>query len=232
MTSRVGNSIFGLHSAHPVTLLPEIPRVDDLRQVYHGFHTIYKRHVEDARFDVVKGYGFKFLKRRLACICYFLREHRDISPKKRTKLIDALLSEDDLRHAQKLISKSVKDKEHGKSSWFSFPKVTDEESLRKVMTKIANDVSDSDFLRRLKSVQDEELKNALGEAVALACAQLSSSIDATVNKLTHAVLRMQQEECKKRIQRQIEDKERKVLGRTRVNFIRDINRNSIGRRTS
>jgi hypothetical protein len=101
-----------------------------------------------------------------------------------------------------------------------------------VMTKIANDVSDSDFLRRLKSVQDEELKNALGEAVALASAQLSSSIDATVNKLTHAVLRMQQEECKKRIQRQIEDKERKVLGRTRVNFIRDINRNSIGRRTS
>ena len=213
-------------------LLLELPRVDDLRRLYRDFNTIYKRYVEDAKFDVVKGHGFKFLKRRLAFICYILREYRDISPKKRTELINALLSEDDLRHAQQVISRSVKGKEPGKTSWFSLPKVTDEESLRKVMTKIANDISDSDFLLGLKGVQDEELQNPIQEAVALANTQLSSSIDAMVNELTHAVVRMQQDECKKHIQREIEVKERKVLSGAHVNFIRDINKNSIGRRTS
>jgi hypothetical protein len=100
------------------------------------------------------------------------------------------------------------------------------------MKKIANDISDSDFLLGLKGVQDEQLKNPIQEAVALACTQLSSSIDAMVKKLTHAVLRMQQDECKKNIQLEIETKQRKMMGGALINFIRDINKNSVGRRTS
>ena len=221
-----------------LTLLPELPRVEDLRQVYRDFNKTYKRHVEDAKFGVVKGPDFKFLKRRLAFICH-LREHRDIPPTKRKELINALLSEDDLRHAQQVINNSEKNKEPGKMSWFptfasilSWPKVTDEESLHKEMKKIANDISDSDFLLGLKGIEDEDLKVPIQDVVALANTQLSSSVDATVKKLTHAVLRMQQDECKRNIQHEVDTEQRKALGSALVNFIRDVNENSVGRRTS
>lgn len=222
-----------------LTQLPELPRVDDLRQLYSDFNTIYTRHVEDAKFGVVKGHGFRSLKRRLAFIRHLLREHRDIAPEKRAELINALLSEDDLRHARRVINKSEKNKEPGKTSWFStftsilpWPRVTDEESLRNEMRKIASGISDSDFLLQLKGIEEEDLKVPIQEIVALANTQLASSVDATVNKLAHAVLRMQQEECKKNIQLEIEIEKRKVLGGALVRLIRDINKNSIGRQTS
>jgi len=222
-----------------LTPLPELPRVEDLRQVYRDFNKTYKRHVEDAKFGVVKGRDFKFLKRRLAFICHLLREHRDITHTKRKELINALLSEDDLRHAQQVINDSEKNKEPGKTSWFPtfasilpWPKVTDEESLHKEMKKIANDITDSDFLLGLKGIEDEDLKVPIQDVVALANAQLSSSVDATVKKLTHAVLRMQQDECKRNIQHEIDTEQRKALGGALVNFIRDVNKNSVGRRTS
>ena len=213
-------------------LLVETLRVDDLRRLYRDFNSIYKRHFEDAKFDVVKGHGFKFLKSRLTFICHLLREHRDVSPKKRAELINTLLSEDDLRHAQQVIKKSEKNKEPGKTSRLSWPKATDEESLRKEMKKIASGISDSDFLLGLKGIEDEDLKDPIQEVVALANTQLSSSVDATVNKLTHTVLRMQQDECKYHIRLEVETERRKVLDSALVDFIRDINKNSVGRRTS
>jgi len=214
-----------------LTLLPELPRVNDLRQVYRDFNTIYKRHIEDAKFDVVKGHGFKFLKRRLTFICHLLREHRDITAKKRTELIDALFSEDDICDAQLIINKSEKTTVSRKTSRLLL-KFTEEESLRKEMKKIANNISDSEFLLELKDIEDEDLTNPIQEATVLAYTQLASSVDATVRKLTHAVLKMQQDECKKNIQHEVETEQRKALGGALVNFIRDVNKSSVGRRTS
>jgi len=222
-----------------LTLLLEPSRVDNLRLLYRDFDTIYKRQVENAKFDVVNGRDFKFLKTRLIFICYLLREHRDIAPKQRTELIDALLSGDDLRHAQQVINKSEMNKEHEATSWFSaftsilaWPKDTDEESLHKEMKKLANNISDSDFLLGLGGIEDEDLKDPIQEAVAIANTQLSSSVNVTVKKLTHAVLRMQQDECKKNIQHEIETRQRNALGGVLVDFIRDVNKNSVGRRPS
>ena len=187
----------------------------------------------------MKGRDFKILKRRLAFICHLLREQPDITPKKRTELINALLSEGDLRHVQQVINNSDKSKESGKTSWFStftsilpWSKVTDEESLRKEMKKISSDISDSDFLLGLKGIEDEDLKVPIQEAVALANTQLASSVDSTVKKLTHAVLRMQQDECKRNLQHEVETEQRKMLGGVLLTFIRDINKNSVGRRPS
>jgi hypothetical protein len=118
------------------------------------------------------------------------------------------------------------------TSIFPWSKVTDEESLRKEMNKIANDISDSKFLLGLKGIEDEDLKDPIQEAVTLASTQLASSVDATVNKLTHTVLRMQQEECKRNILHEIETERRKVLDGALAKFIRDVNKNSVGRRTS
>jgi len=207
--------------------------------LYHGFDIIYRRDVEDAKFGVVKGPKFKSLKKRLAFVHHLLKEHRDLGPGMRTELIRAVFSEDDLHHVQQLISKSDKNKEFGKTSWLPtfaavplWSKGTDEESLQKEMKKIANGISDSEFLVEMKGIEDKDLEAPIQEAEVLAHTQLSSSINATVNKMTHAVLRMQQEECNKIIQHRIGTEQREVLGSALVNFIRDINKNAAGRRTS
>ena len=220
-------------------MLSEFTRVDDLRHLYPGFGNIYKRYAEEAKFGVVKGPEFKFLKERLTFLRHLLKEHKELAPRNRTELIQALLSEGDLRHAQQVIPRSDKNTEAGTTSLFSrftavlsWSKGTDEESLRKEIRKMATGISDRDFLLELTGIEDEDLKATTQEVMVVAHTQLSSSIDATVNKMAHAVLRMQQEECKNRVQREIETERRKELSGALVNFIRDVNENSIGRKAS
>jgi hypothetical protein len=84
----------------------------------------------------------------------------------------------------------------------------------------------------LKKVDDGDLQSSIKEAMALACTQLSSSIDATVNKMIHAVLQMQYDSCKKVIQLEFEAEERRLLGDVLVAFIREINAGLAGWETS
>ena len=214
-------------------------RVGDLRQSYRGFDSLYRRHFEDAKFGVVKGPEFPLLKERLTFVRHLLKEHRDLSRKKRTELIQTLLSKDDIRNSRQVIPKPDKDKAARRPSLVSrftagssWPKGTDEESLRKEMKDIANSTTDADFLLELKGIDDEDLKAPTQEAVDLAHTQLSLSIDATVKKMTPVVLQMQQDESKKAIQQQVETEQRNALHGALVNFIRDVNKNSAGRRTS
>ena len=186
---------------------------------------------------MVKGPEFTFLKERLTFVRHLLKERRDLSPKKRAELIQTLLSEDDIR--KQVIPQPDKSKAARRPSLVSrftavssWPKGADEESLRKEMKKMANGISDADFLLELKGIDDEDLKVPTQEAVDLAQTQLSRSIDATVKKMTPAVLQMQQDECKKGIQQQVETEQRNALHGVVVNFIQDVNKNSAGRRTS
>jgi hypothetical protein len=214
---------------YPAHYIPsERMRVDDLRH-YNGFDSLYRSHVKDANFGVVKGPEFKFLKERLTFVRHLLKEHPDLSSRKRTELIQTLFSD----------SKSDKNKAARRPSLISrftagasWPKGADEESLRKETKKIADSISDADFLQELKSLEDEDLKAPTLEAVDLARTQLSLSIGTTVKNMTHAVLQMQQEERKKRIQQQIEALQGEMLHDALVNFIRDINKSCAGRRTS
>ena len=223
-----------------LTFLLEPTRVNDLRQLYRDFNSIYKRHVDDARFDVVKGHEFKSLKERLIAVRHLLEKHPEVGPGKRAELIQVVLSEDNLQRAQQIFPKSDKNNQSGKtpSLWstftgfFSGSKETDEESLRTDMKKITSSVSDSSFLFQLKGVDDKDLEAAIQVAVDLACSQLSSSIDAAAKKLTHAVLRMQEDECKRSVQRETETEERKELGGKLAEFIHVINDASARRRTS
>ncbi|KAI0250874.1 hypothetical protein BJV78DRAFT_526274 [Lactifluus subvellereus] len=222
---------------------PEVPdriQIDNLRHLYPDFDDIYQQHIERAKFKTIKGSDFKSLKERLTFVRHLLAKHQHLSSEKRAELIQAFISEGDLRHAQKVLLKSDKNKESATSSWFSkaksiilsVSKGTDEESLQKEMKTIANDVTDSDFLLELKTVDDEDLKSAIQEASVLAHTRLSSSIDTVVKKMTPAILRMQQDHCKKAVQREIESEQRKVLGDALVEFIREINANSAGQRDS
>src|SRR5579863_1362348 len=186
-------------------------RLDHLRQLYPDFDIIYHRHIQEANFGVVKNTNFKFLKERLTFVRLYLNEHRQLSPTERTEFVQkALLSAGDLRHGQQWHPISDKNKEPGEPSLLSKFKGSvprfkgpDEESLRKDASKKARKVSDSDFLREIKGIQDEDIAASIHEATVLAHTHLSSLIDVVVNKITHAVLQMQQEECERRVRREI-----------------------------
>ena len=216
-------------------------QVDGLRQMYPNFHRIYSSSIDEAKFDVVKGPEFKSLKERLITVRHLLEKHPQVVPGKRAELIQAIFSEDNIQRAQKILPpKSDKTNQPGKTSslwltitrFFSGSKETDEELLQSEVKKITKSVSDSEFLLQLKHVDDKDLEAAIQMAVDLACTQLSSSIDTAVKKMTHRVLQMQQEECKKSMQREIEAEKRKEVGGKLADFIHAINEVSARRRTS
>lgn len=221
----------------PFFLEPKL--VDELRQLYPGFNGIYESHIDDARFDGIKGHEFKSLKERLITMHHVLEKYPGLSPGKRTELIQDVLSEGNLRRARQHFPKPNKNNQSGKASslWsaftglFSGSKEMNEESLRADVKKISS-ISDSDFLLQLKVVDDEELQVPIQTAVDLACSQLSSSIDTTVVKMTHAVLWMQEEECKRLTRLEIETERRNSLSGKLADFIRVINKVSHGRRTT
>lgn len=215
-------------------------RIDNLRHLYPGFDGIYRQHVERAKFEIIKGSDFKPLKERLIFVRHLLAKHQDLSSEKRAELIQALISEGDLHHAQKVLPKSDKNKEFAVSSWFSKAKSilsilkgTDEESLKEEMkTIVASGVSDPDFLLELKAVDDDDLKSAIQEAFVLAQTRLSSSIDTAVKKMTPAVSRMQEDSCNKAVQLEFESEKKKMLDDVLLEFIREINENSAQQRDS
>jgi hypothetical protein len=172
-----------------------------------------------------------------------LGKHQNMGSGQRRELIQALISERDLSHAQHVLPKAEKDKNSGMiasfvktvkvvSSLVSGSKEPDEDSLKKEMKRMANAVPDPDFLRELKGVGDEDLQSPIEEVIALAHTQLSSYIDAEVKKMTHAELQMQQDYCKKCLKQEIEAKERRQLGDALVAFIRELNACSVGRNHS
>jgi hypothetical protein len=234
--SQVGHSILSFILGSP--FFSEPTRVNDLRRLYSNFDNLYRRHVEKAKFDVVTAPEFRSLKHRLTFVLHHLNERPQLGSRKRTELIQALLSVDDPCHAGEVLLKFDKDKEPVKSSWLPTARGVirwfkgTNESPRKEERKITSNVSDSDFLRELKGMQDKDLAVPIHEATALAHTHLSSLIGVTVNKMTHQVLQMQQEGCKRRVRHEIETEERRALDRELVNFIRDVNRNSAGRRSS
>jgi hypothetical protein len=203
-----------LVSPHGSPFFPEPIRVDDLQRLYPDFDNIYRRHVDEAKFDVVNDTNFKPLKERLT-------------------------AEGDIRQAEGTSLKSDKKKDARKR--LSVPKRitnsfrsknTSEELLQKVAKNMTSDTSDSAFLGELKGIQDKDLVDPIREAMVLAHTYLSSLIDATVNTMTYAVLKMQQEESKTRVAHEVEREEREALDGIVLNFIRNINLNSAGRKTS
>ncbi|KAI9453843.1 hypothetical protein BJY52DRAFT_1418099 [Lactarius psammicola] len=215
--------------------------VDDLRVVYSGFDSIYQSHFEE-KFDSVKGPDFRLLKERLLLVRHLLGKNPDLDPEKRAELIQALLSEGNLREAQKVLPNSEKKKETGLMAkalrvvqpFFGGQSGTESEEdvLKKEMEKIAGALTDSEFLVGMRDIEIEGLQPAIQKAETLAHTSLSSSIDDAVKKMTHAVLHMQRDSCKKEIQKEIQTKEARALSDALVNFIQDLNAKSAGRKKS
>ena len=92
-------------------------RIDDLCQMYPNFHGIYRQHVEDAKFHTVERAEFKSLKERLMLVLHVSKIFQELVRRKRTELIQALLSGGNLLDALKLPPKSDKGRDSGKISW-------------------------------------------------------------------------------------------------------------------
>ena len=215
-------------------------RIDNIRLIYPDFDSIYQKHLEK-KFNSVKGSDFKFLKERLLLVQHLIGKHHELDPEKRVELIQTLFLEGSLNEARKLLPNTDKKKEYGlmtKSLRILQPLFggqsmePEEDSLRREMKKIASAISDSVFLLGLKNLETEDLRPAIQEAETLAYPSLSSSIDDTVTKMTHAVLHMQQDSCKKAIQKEIRTEEARALKGVLVDFIRDLNAKSAGRNKS
>lgn len=208
-----------------LTFLSELTRVEDFHMIYRDFNGIYRRHVHDAKFDVVNESEFKSLKERLLAVRHLLEKYPELSPGRRTELIQTALSEDSLQRALQISPEpSLLSRPSGFSSGLK--------DTKKKAKKITSGVSDSDFLLQLNGIHDKDLGAPIRRVVDLACTQLSYSIDAAVRKMTHDMLQMQQKECKGSIEYEIRAEERKALRGTLMKFIRDVNTISAARGTS
>ena len=221
---------------------PDYVGVDTLHVVYPGFEALYRSHL-DKKFDSVKGQDFKFLKDRLLLVRHLLMKNPNMDEEKRAELVQALISEDNFHEAQKMLPNSDKKKESGiliavasrvykVFSGGQSNEELEEEALKKDMKKITASVTDSQFLLGLKSLETEGLRHAIQQAETLAHTYLSSSIDAVVKKMTHAVLKMQEDSCKGEIQKDVQTKETRALSDALIAFIQDLNARSAGRKTS
>ncbi|KAH8986525.1 hypothetical protein EDB86DRAFT_2809505 [Lactarius hatsudake] len=214
-------------------------QIDKLRRLYLGFDTIYRRHFEK-KFENVKGSEFKFLKERLMLVRHLLGKNQDLDPENSAELIRTLLSGGNLHEAQKMLPISNQKEEPGLivnalriiQPFFGGSTESEEEALKKEMTKISSAISDSEFLLGLKSIEIEGLQPAMQKIETLAHISLASSIDDIVKKMTHAVLHMQQESCKMEIQKNLQTEQARLLSDALVNFIRDLNSKSAGRKNS
>ncbi|KAI9455179.1 hypothetical protein BJY52DRAFT_1224795, partial [Lactarius psammicola] len=201
-------------------------RLPDIRAQYPTFESIFEKYIKDTGFDDVpsKGRDFRALKLGVLSLWRLQSEHQHMRPSLRSALIQALVFGHDFQQAFQLIQTRSNFFVRMISSFWSDPSGV--ESFKNEMRKTAARVSDSQFLQQLEGVNDEDLRIVAQNAKALAQTGLSSSIDAVVKKITHAVLAMQQDICGREVQPQVENEEREVLKGALVEFIREINKKS------
>src|SRR6266702_392393 len=207
-------------------------RLSDIRALYPTFENIFERHIQDAIFDYVptRGWDFKVLKFGVVSLSHLLDENKHLRRETRSALLQAFV-EHNFQQAFKILPKGSNVPTRWNSSFWSDLREGEfnEESFKKEMRKTVALVSDSQFLQQLESTDDEDLRSVVQIAKALAQTELSSSIDAVVEKVVHAVLAMQQDIGGRAAQLQGENEEMEVLNSALVEFIRQINKKSARR---
>jgi len=214
-------------------------RLSDIRVLYPNFEGIFQKHVKDARLDIVlnKCEDFKALKVDVVSVWHLREKHGHLDLKTHSALVQALLVEHNLQHAKKLLERADDNTNRPGVvtrivSFLSGPKA--EETFKNHMKTTAAKLPDSQFLQRLDSedIGDNDLRPTIQNATVLALKELSSSIDAAVKKMTHAILAMEYDHCGMSVKREVENEEKKVLDDARIEFIDEINKKSAGRRNS
>ncbi|KAH9054525.1 hypothetical protein EDB87DRAFT_1580466 [Lactarius vividus] len=216
------------------TLSLDPVKLSDIRALYPEFEDAFKKHVKDAKFDDVsrKSQEFRALKLGVISLWHLLEQNKRLPSETRFALFKALVIDHSFQQAFKLLPKrsNVVRVARWISSFWADQKA--EETFKNKMKQTAAHVPDSQFLQRLEGTNDEDLRSVAQNAKALAQSDLLSSIDSVVEKMTHTVLKMQRDNCGRSVHLQIANEERDVLNNALVEFIREINKQSVGRQNS
>jgi hypothetical protein len=218
-------------------VLTDTMRISDLESLYPGFRSIYQKHVQNARFEIVltSDSRFESLKLRLITVRYLLEKYQCFGLEGREKLIRTTLLEGNFREAQQMIPKTD-EKPPDTSAGGVDSSVSGSggsgDSLEKEMRNLAAKVPASEFLSTIKGVEDDDLRPMIKELETIAHEKLASSIDETVEAMARTVFRMQQEYCERSMRHEKESEERESQNQARMRFIQDINAQSVGRRDS
>jgi hypothetical protein len=213
-------------------------RISDLESLYHNFQSTYQTQIQKAGFDKVlqRNPYFATWKLRLISVRTLLEKHRPLQPEMRSDLIRRILIEGNFWHAQHLLtalgeknSLDIGTRETGSRLHGS---IGFEDALKRDMNILAASTPDSQFLLDIKEIGDEELRTVIEQVDNLVYEQLGYSIDKTVEAMTHVVLDMQKNQCRKSMRQQVESQEKDLLKGALKGFIRDINALSVGRKDS
>ncbi|KAH9016242.1 hypothetical protein EDB85DRAFT_1898280 [Lactarius pseudohatsudake] len=227
------DGLFSHEQAHSTGFVVENPvKLSDIRALYPEFEGTFEKCVKDAKFGDIprKGQDFKALKLGVISLLHPLDQNKNLRSETRSALFKALVIDHDFQHASKILSKSS----YAISRWFRSLWADPKESFQIKMKKTAAKVPDSQFLQQIETqcTNDEGFRNVVQIAKTLAQTELLSSIDAVVQKMTDAVLEMQQVNCGRSVRLKVENEERGVLNNALVEFIREINKQSVARQHS
>ena len=184
-------------------LIPSLDslRLSDIRALYPNFESLFQKHVKDARFDGVskRSPEFKALKLGVISLWSIEEKHGRQRPATRPALVQALLVEHDVQLAWQLLEGAEQNTNDPAWSLALCRLVRFQRGgiFKNQMKTAAANLPDSQFLQRLESTDDKDLRSTVQNAKALAHKELSRSIDTVVNNMTHAVLAMQQDHCKR-----------------------------------
>ncbi|KAI0250892.1 hypothetical protein BJV78DRAFT_1361975 [Lactifluus subvellereus] len=218
-----------LYARQGATNLMQLSKLESL---YPDFRGIYQSHVQGKFNNVLRrDPRFESLKLRLISIRRLLEMFSPLDQTMRSDLRRAVLDGDFQRAWQVLFKTKNMDSIVPSARSVSSPRSRGD-PLKNEMRKLADSVSDSQFLIDIKAVEDKELRSTIKDVEQLAHYQLSVIIDKVVDPMARDVLEMQQRYLGRVIQRQTESEKRKVLNDALKDFIRDINAQSVGRGTS
>lgn len=213
-------------------------RLSDLKASFPDFQEIYRSHFQPAKFNNILRLesDLETRKLRLFSVQYLLATHPCLRPERRTQLVQSLLT-GDFDNAQSILREP---KWHSAVSTLVtstlkafLPPPSDggtSRSLKREMKSLAAQISDSEFLLKMKDVNDEVLQPMIQELESLFYSLLSSIIDTTSDTMARAVVARQLENFETNLQHQIESRERRLQAEELIVFIKKLNILSAGRR--
>ncbi|TFY82538.1 hypothetical protein EWM64_g1473 [Hericium alpestre] len=220
-------------------------RLLKLFSIYPNMHAMYSREFQEAKLHDISEKDYLRLKQRFLILQILLPAYRDLDAQATRELVDKIISARDTRTVEWVLDGYIDSAERStsvtKSSFGRFGSAASEVWSRfrgskpstfrrghdwvKEAQQQSSSMKDSDFIQNLgNSVSDEAiLTNIKDQIKAIAQVYLSRVIDKLVKKISDQAFAIQQEECKRAIQKQVSARRDVAKSRLRSNFIAEIN---------
>jgi hypothetical protein len=199
--------------------------------LYPGITDAVEKTIRDAKLGSIPLRQFKTFKDHLLGIDVLLNMRKDLDEVQRREVVDIIWGKGDVvRATRKFLSEAAngsKSEGWGLASWFSKgdPMSMDRQYANECQ-QLTNNTPDAEFLAALQDMvqRDPYLLAAVNETTKCALTSLSGTINKLVKTLNAKTAFIQQEECKKHIQRNASMSEENDLKDLRVGLIQQINK--------